>query len=1031
LTMYKELKYEKMKKYYSTKYIYLWLLLLTITFPGLAQQKLFTGTINDESGKPVANAMVTVREQSATRVFTDNEGKFSITGETGQLLEVETRDQRYKSMSLEAEQIALTMNENDKLIPIGYMMERRKEEITSAIGIVTSDELTKSSVRNPANALYGKIPGLTVLQNGGTNWGNDPDIYIRGIETFPILNSSGTPLVVNTNILMMVDGFERPISSLSLEEIESVAVLKDAAALAMYGMRGANGVLLATTKRGTGKGLSINVNYDHGITQAFRLPQFLDAYGYTSAVNQARVNDGLAPLYSQPELDRFRTGSSPFLYPNNNWINESLRDFGSSNKFNVSFQEQAGAVRYYLLLNFDNEQGLLGPVKETGVNSTQIFSRNFNFRSNVDIDISKSTKLAVKLAGNLGENSRPSTSGNSESDVITAIYNTPSSAYPIKTHNPANRTVKNWGGTSTYPNNNPLALISGVGYTLQGRRELFTDIFLEQGLDKLLKGLSAEGGVSFDKSFDYRDIRVNTYQYEQLTPVLDPVTFAVKDSVSTIAGTNSTTSFTTSVPTHWRRSTFLVDLKYSKTWGDNELNSMVLFQREELVRINRYNTYRHLLAAGTVHYGKAGKYFADFSLSWNGTNLLPETDRFGFFPAVSLAWKLSNEEFLKGSTVFNDLKLRASWGLTGSDQVIQNIDKSPWAGSTGYYFGSGNTSASGNAEGRLASSPLTYETSNKTNFGIDASMFKMLDINLDLFFDKRTGILLETGGSISGVLGVSSPYSASGITTNKGIEVGMNLHHDAGDFAYHVAGQLSYSKNNIVEMNEVYRPYDYLKRTGQTIGQAFGLESKGFFADAADIATSPRQTFSIVRPGDIKYKDQNGDGIIDNYDQVPIGFNTKAPELYYSVSVGLEYKGIGIDALIQGAAHQTVYLNTPSIFVPFLSNTNISTYSDNSWTPATASTATLPRLTMSQNLNNYQANSIYLADGSYLKLRTVELYYDFSGQLLTRLKVDKVRLYVRGMNLLSIDNIDIVDPEAIGATYPTVSSYNVGIQIGF
>jgi TonB-linked SusC/RagA family outer membrane protein len=1012
-----------MKKHYSKKYIYLWLLLLLITFPGLAQQKLFTGTINDENGRPVANAMVTIREQPGVKVFTDTEGKFSIMGVTGQLLEVASRDQRYRSLRIEADQITLTMSQNDQLIPIGYMSERRKDEITSAIGIVTADELTKSSVRNPANALYGKIPGLTVLQNGGTNWNNDPDIFIRGVETFPISST------VNTNILFLVDGFERPLSSLSLAEIESVTVLKDAAAQAMYGMRGANGVLMVTTKRGTGKGLSINMNYDPGITKAFRLPEFLDAFGYASAVNQARANDGLTPFYSQPALDRFQSGSSPFLYPNVDWMNKSLREFGSSDKFNISFQEQAAAVRYFLMLNYDSEQGLLGPVKETGNKSTQISSHKFNFRSNIDIDLTHTTKLTVNLAGNLGESFRPATS-NDETDIMSAIFNTPSAAYPIRTHNPANRDKKNWGGTSTYTNN-PLALISNIGYTTQGRRELMTDIILGQSLDKLLKGLSADAGISFDNSFDYRDVRSNTYQYEQLTPVLDPVTFAILDSVSTIYGTNSSTSFSTSVPTSWRRTTFLADLKYEKDWGDNVLSSVLLFQREELVKINRYNTFRHLLAAGTLHYGKAGKYFADLSLSWNGTSLLPKADRFGFFPALSLAWKLSNEDFLKGSTVFDDLKLRASWGMAGNDQVIQNIDESPWASSTGYYFGPSNTSAGGNAEGRLASSPLTFETSYKSNIGIDASLFKILDLNLDVFYDKRKGILTTTGGSVSGILGVLSPYGASGITTNKGIDLGINLHNNTGNFTYHVSGQLSYSKNKIIKMNEQFRPYDYLKQTGRSISQAFGLEAIGFFADAADIAASPKQTFSIVLPGDIKYKDQNGDGIIDAFDQIPVGYRTNLPEFYYSGSVGLEYKGFGIDAVIQGIANQTIYLNTPSIFVPLISNTNISTYSDNSWTPATASTATLPRLTMSQNLNNYQANTIYLTDGSYLKLRTVEVYFDFPRELISKIKVDALRLYARGMNLFSIDKIKIVDPEAIGTTYPTVSSYNFGIQIGF
>jgi TonB-linked SusC/RagA family outer membrane protein len=1006
-----------MKNIYSKKYLYLWLLLLLLTLPGLAQQKMFTGTINDNTGSPVANALITIKEQPGIKVFTDNEGKFSISGETGQLLEVTTRDQRYKSQRIEADQISMTIGDDDNLIPLGYGMELRKEEVTAAIGIVKADELTKSSVRNPANALYGKIPGLTVLQNGGTNWNNDPDIFIRGVETFGI----GT--FVNTNILTLIDGFERPISSLSLAEIESVVILKDAAALAMYGLRGANGVLLVTTKRGTGKGLSIDVNYDHGITQAFRLPAFLDAYGYANAVNQARSNDGLTPLYSHPELDRFQSGNSPYLYPNVNWEKESLRDFGFSNKFNISFQEQSRALRYFIVINYDNEDGLLGPVNSNKNYSTQSSDRKFNFRANCDLNLTKSTKFAIKFAGNLGESRRPSTSMD-ESDIFSAIYNTPSAAYPV-------RTKMNWGGSTTYGFNNPVALISDIGYTMEGRRELMADIMLEQKLDKVLKGLSAEGGISFDNSYDYRDVKSKLYQYEQLSPILDPFTGAISDTIKTLYGTNTALSFSNSVPTQWRRTTMLFNLKYTKDWGDNELKSVLLFQREELVKSWQNNTYRHLLAAGNVHYSKAGKYFADLSLSYNGTNLLPKGKRFGFFPALSLAWKISNEEWLKGNPIFDDLKIRASWGLTGSDQILQNISRSSFIPGNGYYFGSNNTGQSGYMEGRLASSPLTFETSYKSNIGIDASLFKMLDLNVDAFYDKRKGILVETGGSISGILGVDPPYSSSGIVANKGIELGLNLHHDIGNFIYHVCGQLSYSKNKIIDMQEVYRPEEYLKRTGQSIDQAFGLEAIGFFADAADIAASPKQTFAVNRPGDIKYKDQNGDNIINSFDEVPIGYSTKVPQLYYSGSIGLEFKGIGIDVLLQGASHQTIYQNTPSIFWPLRANTNISTFSDGAWTPATAASATLPRLSIFENANNYRPNSIWYADGSYLKLRSVELYFNFPKRLLSRLKLIEARLYVRGMNLLSIDKIKYVDPEAVGATYPTVSSCNLGIQIGF
>ena len=1007
-----------MKKYYSKKNHYLLILLFLITCPGLAQQKIFTGIVNDKAGNPIPNTLVTIKEQPGIKVFTDNEGKFNISGESGQLLEVLTIDTRYKSLRIEGSQIIVTLDSNDELIPIGNRMELRKEEITSAIGVVKADELTKNSVINPANALYGMIPGLTVLQNGGTNWNSDPNLYIRGVETF------GIGSFVNSDILTIVDGFERPISSFSLAEIESVAVLKDAAALAMYGLRGANGVLLVTTKRGSGKGLSVNVNYERGITKAFRLPDFLDSYGYTNAVNQARANDGLTPLYTQSEIDRFKSGESPYLYPNVNWLAESLRDFGTSDKFNISFQEQANAVRYFAVLNYDNEQGLLGPVNKNEGYNSQSGGHKFNFRTNIDIDLTKSTKLSVKLAGNLGERNRPGTD-NGENDIFSAIYTTPSAVFPVRTYN-----NQNWGGTSTY-DNNPVALISATGYTVLGKRELMTDFLLEQKLDNVIKGLSAEAGISFDKSFEYLDERTKQFQYEQISPIIDAGTGAVTDTTETLYGTNTTMNFSTSVPYQWRRTTALADLKYTKDWEDNILRSVLLFQREELIIIGRYNTYRHLLAAGNLHYGKAGKYFADLSLSYNGTNLLPKGSRAGLFPALSLAWVLSNEEWLTTNPVIDNLKLRVSWGMSGNDQVIQNISKSPWIGATGYYFGPNNTSNGGNSEGRLASNPLTYETSYKSNIGIDASMFKMLDLNLDIFYNKRNGILVESGGSISSILGVDLPYSSSGIVSNKGIELGFNLHKNTADLSYYLGGQLSYVRNKIIDMLEVYRPEEYLKRTGQSINQAFGLEAIGFFTDVSDIEGSPKQTFSIVSPGDIKYKDQNGDNIINSFDEIPIGHSTKTPEFYFSGKVGLEYKGIGIEAYLQGIANQTIYLNTSSIFWPLRGNASITTYSNDSWTPATASTATLPRLSMSENANNYRPNTIWYANGSFLKLRSVQLYFDFPKRLLSKLKINETRLFVRGLNLLSVDNIKNVDPEAIGMTYPTVSSYNLGIQLGF
>lgn len=1003
-----------MKRNLFKKNIYLFFFSL-LTFSGMAQQKVFTGAVIDRSGRPVADALITIKEQPGIKIFTDQEGKFTVSGETGQVIEATTRNQRYKKQKIENSPIVLTLTGGDELIPTGYGMEQNKDGLTSAIGVVKADELAKSSVWNPASALYGKIPGLVVLQNSGTNWDAEPTLYIRGVETFAIGS------VVNTSILTIIDGFERPLSSLSLNEIESIAILKDAAALARYGMRGANGVLLVTTKRGSGKSLSVDVSYERGATFAFRLPEFLDSYNYGRSVNQARLNDGLTALYSQPELDRFRSGSSPYLYPNMNWQKECLRDFGTSDLVNVSFQQQTGAVRYFSTLNFQNEEGLFDPVNENEGYSTQAIGRKFNFRTNVDIDITKSTLFTIRLAGNIKQSNRPQST---EGAIFSVINNTPSAAYPVRTYH------NEFGGTSNY-NNNPVALISSQGYATPGKREIMTDLILEQKLDKITKGLSVEAGVSYDASLAFSDQKTKQFRYEQLTPVLDPITNEVKDTTETLYGSNTSLAFGTSIQAQWRRQTILANLKYEKEWGNNELQSFLLFQREELVRNGQNNTYRHLLGTGYVHYSKAGKYFADLTLSANGTNVLPKGSRVGFFPAVSLAWKLSDEKWLTDSKVFDDLKLRASWGMSGNDLLIQNIYMSPWAGGTGYYFGTGNNAVGGYAEGRLVSSPLTYETSYKSNVGLDASLFKALDLTVDVFYDKRKGILTSTSGTMSAVIGVPNPYSSVGVVENKGMELGLNFHKSSGSFNYYVNGQLSVTKNKVIDMLEVYRPEEYLKRTGQSIGQPFGLQAIGFFKDAAEIASSPKQTFSIVRPGDVKYKDQNNDGIINAYDEIPVGYSGGTPEIYYSGSLGIEYKGVGVDATFQGIANQSVLLNTSSIFWPLVNNTNISTFSAGAWTPETATTATLPRLTTLSNDNNYRANTIWLKDGSFLKLRSVELYYNFPKHLLSKLKLERAKMYVRGMNLLSIDNIKIVDPEATGNSYPTESSYNLGIQVGF
>jgi hypothetical protein len=311
------------------------------------------------------------------------------------------------------------------------------------------------------------------------------------------------------------------------------------------------------------------------------------------------------------------------------------------------------------------------------------------------------------------------------------------------------------------------------------------------------------------------------------------------------------------------------------------------------------------------------------------------------------------------------------------------------------------------------------------------SLFGGLSATIDAFYDNRKDILVSTSGAIPSNLGVTAPIANEGQVKNRGIETSLLWRKDAGNSKYYVGGNFLFAKNKIVNMNEEFQPYDYLKETGNSVGQQFGLQSIGFFRDQADIDNSPRQLFSQVRPGDVKYKDQNDDGFIDNLDNVSIGYANNTPELYYGFNLGYEIKGIGLDVVLQGIANKTVFLNTKSVFWPLRGNSSISTFSANSWTPGATETATLPRLSMLENENNYRRNDIWLERGDYLKLRLVNLYYNIPRQMLSKIKLQNAQIYLRGTNLFSFDNIKVTDPESIGISYPSLSTYNLGMKVEF
>ena len=992
----------------STKLFGLLILLLFMQ-PLKGQDNNLTVKVTNQEGDPLVGARVELLELPDASLKTNSEGVVTFNEMTEGLIKVSFRNM-VKVLPVQESNIQVILDNSDKNIYLGYGRVKQADRVTSSIDVAYSDDLTKSSVNNPEESLYGQLAGLAVLQNGGDPWNRRPDMFIRGIGTY-----------ISNSMLVLVDGFERDFSSLSLDEIESVSVLKDGAALSMYGQRGANGVILVTTKRGEYDSFHVDFSLDRGNVMPFRTPDFLDAYDYARAVNEASALDGNPFVYSEWDLQDFQSGNQPFFFPDVDWFDETLKDFGTRTDFNASFRGGGEAVKYFVSLNYQNERGVLDNTTLDDRYNSQMKYDRFNFRTNLDIDLSPTTRFLINVAGNIDGRKEP---GARIANIFDALYSIPSGAFPIKSIN------GEWGGTEYY-DNNPVALVSSTGLRTPHSREISADGRLIQDLSDFLPGLSADVAVAYDNMAAYWESKTRGFVYESVSVSRNPETGAITDTTIAAYGSDTDLQASDNFGGQRRHATLTGKLNYVTSWGNSDLETTLLYHQDKRVNDGQYNTFLHQNIVASASYGYKNRYFIDGILSYNGSNVLPENNRWGFFPAVSGAWLLSREDFLLDNPTVSFLKLRASWGLNGNNIMSPNLyDQGYFSGGT-YYFTDNNNSDGGIVEGQLAAEDLTYEKSYKSNLGLDLEMFSRLQITVDAFYEKRTDIIASSNGSVPVLIGVGRPVQNVGIVENKGFETSFNWEENRGDFNYHIGGNFSFARNKILEMNEEFQPYDYLKQTGNPVGQQFGLESVGFFADEAEIENSPKQLFSEVRPGDVKYKDQNGDNIIDQLDIVPMGYAGGYPEMYFAGTIGLEWKGLGVDALFQGIANQTLYLNTKSVFWPLRGQNTITTFSADRWTPETKETATLPRLSLLENANNYRRNDIWLTSGDYLKLRRVEVYYKFSDSLLNKLKMKSAKIYVRGMNLFSLDNIDVVDPEEIGVTYPTMASYHLGINLGF
>lgn len=903
--------------------------------------------------------------------------------------------------------------QTDDKVELGMIPSQQKEKLTSSVSKITSDEIMQSSARTIRNALFGKGLGLTSMQGTGASWEEMASFNIRGLQS-----------ISGSDVLILVDGFERSINDLTTEEVEAVYVLKDAAAVALYGYKGVNGVISVVTKRGQIGKTKIGVSYDHGFHTPKRMPEMADSYTYALAMNEAYKNDGkLYPKYNYYEMEAIKNGTDPYFYPNVNWWNETIGNTGHSNNYNITFDGGNKFVRYYTMVNLENNSGFFKNTDTNDGYSTQLEYSKANIRTNLDITLGKSTTMQVNLMGLLAEYNTP---GRTLSSIMGDVYNTPSLAFPVMTEDGI------WGGNLVWEDSNPVAGLQSTGYARSHTRTLYADAKLTQDFSRFIEGLSMSARVGYDNSVILLENRTKTFEYASDAYVFSSGGIP-QNVVRTKAGKLSELGFSRSYGNRYYNFNFVGNIDYSRNFGDNELFTSLIYHFDHKVSNGQHNTYNRINYYLYGHYGYKGRYLVDMTLGYSGSNRFPTSYKYNFSPVVSAAWLISKENFMEDIEWMDMLKLRASAGIQHVDYVPEwNLLDQSFGSGGGYYFDENYTSAGGTKEDRLPTINFKAQRALKYNVGLDLSLFKSLNFTADAYYQRRDRIMVTKTGLLSSVLGVYSSYTPEGIVDSKGIEVGFDYNKKINDWVISAGANFTMSDNKIVNQNEEPKAEEYLRTTGLSINQPFALEAIGFFKDENDIATSPTQLFSDVKPGDIKYKDQNGDDFIDQNDMVAYGHNSSVPQKYYSFNIGLEYKGFGFDALFQGVGGIGTFLSTASVYRPLgANNYNISQfYYDNRWTSETPD-AKFPRLTAEDNENNNQTSSLWYTDKSYLKLRHCELYYKLPKKLISKARMSNAKIYVRGMDLLSINKMDVFDPEAIGALYPQDWSLHLGLSVDF
>ncbi len=1040
----------------SFKKIAMTLALILSTVAAVAQTKTVKGVIyEEETGEPMPGATVSV-EGSTRGVMTDLDGSFELTGvkPTDRLkfecLGKETQVLQVGTMTNFVVKLKNAANELDEVTVVAFG-KQRKESVIGSISTVDVKTLKVPS-SNLTTALAGNVAGVIAYQRTGEPGQDNADFFVRGITTFG----------ANTSPLILIDNIEltsTDLARLQPDDIESFSIMKDATATALYGARGANGVIFVTTKRGQEGPAKIFARVETSISAPTDVVELADPVTYMKSYNEAiSTRDPLGELmYTYDKIEQTgKPGANRLIYPANDWYDMLFKDFATSYRANVSARGGGKVATYYVSGAYTEDTGVLKVDKRNSFNNN-IDDKNYTLRSNVDINVTPTTKLAVRLTGNFRDYQGPLNGG---SDVYRQVMHSDPvlfpAYYPVDDEHVGIQHIM-FGNYEDGSYINPYANLV-KGYKNYQRSQMIAAVQLEQDLKFITKGLSFMTLFNLTRLSEFTVNRqFNPYWYR-----LDRYDSYTGEYHVNRINENGTDYLTYSESGKTVKNTMYSEtrLNYNRSFGKHDVTGLLVFTASESLTANAGSLQlslpsRNAGLSGRFTYGYDKRYFVEYNFGYNGSERFHKSHRWGFFPSAGLAWMMSNEKWFKPLTkVVSNLKLRYSYGLVGNDNIGSSSNRFYYLSEMsmnnsglGASFGeTRNVSYNGIGVVRYANEAITWEKSYKSNYALELGLFKKLDIIAEYFTEHRTDIFMQRA-DIPNTMGLQAAvYGNIGQARSKGIDIQADYKQAwASGLWASARANFTYSTGKYDVYEEPTYPESYRQHAGRSIRQTWGYIAERLFVDDEDAANSPSQAAfgSQYGGGDIKYTDVNGDGVITNADMVPIGYPT-SPEIIYGFGVSLGHKGFDFSVFFQGLGRESFWIDATSAYstkynkygtAPFVNNGQLlKAYSDSHWSEDNRDIYALyPRYSAYENHNNTQVSTWWMRDGSFVRLKQMEFGYTLPQKLTNKIHIDNLRVYFQGNNLLCWSKFKLWDPELAGEgfNYPIQRTFNIGVNVTF